>query len=247
MKKLFVTLACLAVIVLFGTYAYNQNMIKTNSDKENHSEIIVTKTPYQSGQLDQDITNTPIPSKNVPTVTIVPTKTPTKSPSTTQNITTPPTQTKTQKPTITPIPAKPTTAPKSTVNNTTNSSTTKNYANEVMRLVNQQRAKAGLSAFTTNNSLTAAANKRAQEIAISFSHTRPNGSGFSTVLKEYSVSYNAAGENIAYGQRSPKEVVNAWMNSPGHRANILKSKFKKLGIGVYQKNGTYYWTQEFTN
>ncbi|MDF2512741.1 MAG: putative secreted protein [Herbinix sp.] len=148
-----------------------------------------------------------------------------------------------------------TTKPSTTTTNTTTkptaststNSTTSSYANEVLKLVNAERAKAGLSAFTTNSSLTAAANKRAVEIKSSFSHTRPNGSGFQTVLGEYSVSYRAAGENIAYGQKTPQAVVTGWMNSPGHRANILNANFNKLGVGVYQSNGTIYWTQEFTN
>ncbi len=154
------------------------------------------------------------------------------------------------------VPTPATTKPTTTTGNTTkpsttpaptSNSTTSSYANEVLKLVNVERAKAGLTAFTTNSSLTAAANKRAVEIKSSFSHTRPNGSGFQTVLGEYNVSYRAAGENIAYGQKTPQEVVTAWMNSPGHRANILNGNFSKLGVGVYQSNGTVYWTQEFTN
>lgn len=121
------------------------------------------------------------------------------------------------------------------------------YADEVLRLVNIERNKAGLSNLTTTSSLTAAANKRAQETKTSFSHTRPNGTKFSTVLQEYGVSYRTAGENIAYGQRSPQEVVTGWMNSPGHRANILNGSFKKIGIGVYQSGGVIYWSQLFTN
>lgn len=138
-----------------------------------------------------------------------------------------------------------TTSKKSTSasSNTANSS----YAEEVLRLVNVERSKAGLSPLTTNTTLKAAADKRAQETAVSFSHTRPNGSKFSTVLQEYGISYRTAGENIAYGQRTPQDVVNAWMNSPGHRANILNSNFNKIGIGVYQSNGVIYWSQLFTN
>lgn len=138
-----------------------------------------------------------------------------------------------------------TTSKKSTSasSNTANSS----YAEEVLRLVNVERSKAGLSPLTTNTTLEAAADKRAQETAVSFSHTRPNGSKFSTVLQEYGISYRTAGENIAYGQRTPQDVVNAWMNSPGHRANILNSNFNKIGIGVYQSNGVIYWSQLFTN
>lgn len=147
----------------------------------------------------------------------------------------------TQKPSANP------TTPSTNNNTTQNNSGLSNYANEVLKLVNQERAKAGLSALTTNSSLTAAANKRAQETKQSFSHTRPNGTSFSTVLKEYGISYRTSGENIAYGQRTPQEVVNGWMNSPGHRANILNANFNKIGIGVYESNGTIYWSQLFTN
>ncbi len=154
--------------------------------------------------------------------------------------------TKPATPTKTPTPTQTPTKPSTPADQNTNTGIS-SYASEVLRLVNVERSKAGLSAFTTNQSLTAAANKRAQEIKTSFSHTRPNGSAFQTVLGEYGVTYRAAGENIAYGQKTPQEVVTGWMNSTGHRANILNSNFNKLGVGVYQSNGTIYWTQEFTN
>ena len=144
-------------------------------------------------------------------------------------------------PTTTPSKPAPTTPP------TNNSGSNQGYAEEVLRLVNIERSKAGLSSLTTNATLKAAADKRAQETKASFSHTRPNGSKFSTVLQEYGISYRTAGENIAYGQRSPQEVVNGWMNSPGHRANILNGSFGKIGIGVYQSGGVIYWSQLFTN
>lgn len=138
--------------------------------------------------------------------------------------------------------------PASTNNTTTaNSSDLSSYADQVLKLVNQERAKQGLPALTTNKTLQAAANKRAQEIVQSFSHTRPNGSSPFTVLNEYGISYKSAGENIAYGQKTPADVMNAWMNSSGHRANILKNGFGKVGIGVYKVNGVIYWTQLFTN
>ena len=93
-----------------------------------------------------------------------------------------------------------------------------------------------------------AAQIRATEIEISFSHTRPNGTSFATAIREQGISYRTAGENIAYGQRSPEEVVEAWMNSEGHRANILNANFNKIGVGYYQNNrGVKYWSQEFTN
>ena len=88
---------------------------------------------------------------------------------------------------------------------------------------------------------------RAKETEVSFSHTRPNGSSFSSALKEQGVSYQGAGENIAWGQKSPEAVMQGWMNSDGHRANILNEKFTKIGVGYYQNSqGTNYWTQLFT-
>lgn len=122
------------------------------------------------------------------------------------------------------------------------------YVNEVVRLVNQHRASYGLSALSASDAaLMKAADKRAEEQATLFSHTRPNGSTWSTVLGEYGVSYRNAGENVAYGQSTPAEVVNAWMNSEGHRANILNADFSNIGVGVHYQNGTYYWAQLFTN
>ncbi len=122
------------------------------------------------------------------------------------------------------------------------------YVSEVVRLVNEHRAANGLSALSaSNSSLMKAAAKRAQEQAQLFSHTRPNGQSWSTVLGEFGISYRGAGENVAYGQSSPAEVVNAWMNSEGHRANILNANFSNIGVGVHYQNGTYYWAQLFTN
>lgn len=135
-------------------------------------------------------------------------------------------------------------------NNNSSSDTQFNseYVAEVLRLINIERQKEGLSALTTSSSLTDAANKRAIEIKELFSHTRPDGSSCFSVLDEFNVNYRSAGENIAYGQKTPKAVVEAWMNSSGHRANIMSSKFGKVGIGCYVgSNGTLYWTQLFTN
>ena len=120
------------------------------------------------------------------------------------------------------------------------------YVNEVLKLVNQYRNQNGLPSVTLDASLCKAAEVRAKEIKTSFSHTRPNGSSCFTVLGELGISYGGAGENIAYGQSSPSEVMTAWMNSSGHRANILGSSFTKLGVGVYSSGGTLYWAQMFT-
>lgn len=109
-----------------------------------------------------------------------------------------------------------------------------------------KRAKEGLDPLTIDIKVQEAAQIRALEIETLFSHTRPNGSSFSTVLKEQNISYKSAGENIAWGQRSPQDVVNAWMNSEGHRANIMNANYTKIGVGYSQNTqGTNYWSQLF--
>ena len=97
-----------------------------------------------------------------------------------------------------------------------------------------------------DSSVTAAAQVRAGELYRSFSLTRPDGRSCFTALREAGASYSGAGENIAYGQRSPEAVMQAWMNSSGHRANILSNKYTKIGVGYTVKNGVTYWTQMFT-
>lgn len=119
------------------------------------------------------------------------------------------------------------------------------YAAEVVRLVNVERAKNGLAALSVDTGVQAAAQVRAAEQAEVFSHTRPDGSACFTALTEQGVTYRTAGENIAYGQQTPDAVMNAWMNSSGHRANILGSQFTKIGVGYTVINGTPYWAQMF--
>ena len=120
------------------------------------------------------------------------------------------------------------------------------YASQVAALVNAVRAQHGLAALTVDTKVQRAAQVRATETAQSFSHTRPNGSSFSTALTEAGVTYRTAGENIAYGQSTPQAVVDAWMNSSGHRANILSSSYTTIGVGYTVVNGTAYWAQLFT-
>ena len=121
------------------------------------------------------------------------------------------------------------------------------FAEQVVELVNQERTKAGLNAVTLDQNIASVALVRAKEIETSFSHTRPNGSKFSTALTEQGVTFKGAGENIAWGQKSPEVVMQAWMNSEGHRANILNKNFTKIGVGYYQNAaGRNFWTQLFT-
>lgn len=121
------------------------------------------------------------------------------------------------------------------------------YAEQVVKLVNEERAKAGLHALQIDTEVAAAATVRAKEIQTSFSHTRPDGRKFGSVLTDANIRFTGAGENIAWGQTSPEKVMEAWMNSEGHRANILNAKFTKIGVGHLQNaSGTNYWVQLFT-
>ena len=104
------------------------------------------------------------------------------------------------------------------------------YEQQVLNLVNKERRSQGLSALSLSAEAQQAARVRAKEIVSSFSHTRPNGTSCFTVLNEIGAKYTSAGENIAKGQKTPEQVVEAWMNSPSHRANILSSKYTKLGV-----------------
>ena len=127
-----------------------------------------------------------------------------------------------------------------------NDSTQDAFAAEVVNLVNQERAKAGLSPLTIHTQAESAAAVRAKEIERSFSHTRPDGSSFYTALTSAGIRYQSAGENIAYGQMTPREVMDSWMNSSGHRANILNEKYTSIAVSHYQNGaGVHYWVQLF--
>ena len=121
------------------------------------------------------------------------------------------------------------------------------YAKQVAILVNRERSSYGLQSVKYSPLLSEAANVRSSELRKNFSHTRPNGTSCFTVLKEFDISYFSAAENIAYGQRTPEIVMNAWMNSSGHRANILSKNVEYIGVGVVYSNGIYYWTQLFAS
>ena len=124
---------------------------------------------------------------------------------------------------------------------------TSSAAQAVLAEVNAARAQNGLSALTLDANMNRAAAVRATELAQSFSHTRPNGSRGLTALNEAGVSYRTAGENIASGQQSAQAVVSAWMNSSGHRANILSSLFGRMGVGQATIGGRTYWVQLFAD
>ena len=127
---------------------------------------------------------------------------------------------------------------------TTDASVT-NYEKEVIRLVNEIRVQNGLRELTYDWELCRVARYKSQDMKDNryFSHTSPTyGSPFQ-MMKSFGITYRTAGENIAKGQATPQAVVNAWMNSSGHRANILNSSFTHIGVG-YVADGRY-WTQMF--
>lgn len=124
-----------------------------------------------------------------------------------------------------------------------NTATESDFVSEVIRLVNEERAKEGLSALQTNDTINGAAQVRANELPTLFDHTRPDGTTCFTALDDAGIRYGTAGENIAAGQATPEQVVNAWMNSEGHRANILNANFTTIGVG-YNSTGRY-WVQLF--
>ncbi|MGN1416812.1 MAG: CAP domain-containing protein [Oscillospiraceae bacterium] len=114
---------------------------------------------------------------------------------------------------------------------------------EVLELINEERAKNGAEPLALNSTLAEAAQKRADECAQIYSHTRPDGSSCFTVFSEYDMTYSYAGENIAYGYTTAEDVVNGWLNSPKHRKNILSENYTETGIGY--DPATNSWTQLF--
>lgn len=122
------------------------------------------------------------------------------------------------------------------------------YEKEVIRLTNLERTKRGLPALTENWQLSRVARYKSQDMIDKnyFAHNSPTyGSPF-TMMQSFGLKFSSAGENIAYNQKTPQEVVTAWMNSEGHRANILSPSYSQIGVGAAKKaNGSLYWTQEF--
>lgn len=186
--------------------------------------------------------------------TAEPTERPTQKP--TEAPTAAPTENPTQRPTEAPTAApteeptqRPTEAPAELPTNSCNSiydaDTEKDcytLSYKVFEIVNQERIKAGVKPLKFNNDMYKAAMVRAKECDEMFSHDRPNGTSCFTALKEAGVKYFSAGENIAMGYRTPADVMKGWMDSEGHRNNILDPDFTDFACGVY-KSG--YWSQFF--
>ena len=135
-------------------------------------------------------------------------------------------------------------------NNKAGSSSNLTYEQKVVELVNVERQKAGLPALKMDSAISNLARAKSKDMAVNnyFAHQSPTYGSAGDMLRQYGISWHAWGENIAAGQSTPEIVVNAWMNSSGHRANILSSNFSKIGVGyVTNSSGRPYWTQIFTN
>lgn len=111
------------------------------------------------------------------------------------------------------------------------------YAEKVIALTNTERKSNNLHSLQTESEMMELAQIRAQEIADKFSHVRPDG---------VRISELGYGENISQGRNTPAEAVSAWMNSSGHKANILNEKYESIGVGCFSKDGTLYWVQLFS-
>ena len=210
--------------------------------KTYYKKVMVTKSVYMYVNgikfklpLTPICPNLPLKPENTPSK---PSTTPEQNPNSTLNK---PSTTPEQKPDSTLN--KPSTTPEQ--NPSTDFSS---YQQQVLDLVNDERTKRGISALTLDSSLSSVATKKSQDMVNKnyFDHTSPTyGSPFD-MMKQFRVSYRTAGENIAKGQKTPKEVVTSWMNSEGHRKNILNPNFTNLGVGIAKDSkGTTYWTQMF--
>ena len=124
-------------------------------------------------------------------------------------------------------------------------SSVSSFEKEVIRLVNAERSKNGLKALKEDWELSRVARIKSQDMKDNnyFSHTSPVYGSLFEMMKNFGIAYRGAAENIAKGQSTPQAVVNAWMNSSGHRKNILNSSYTHIGVG-YVANGKY-WTQMF--
>ncbi|MHB1483799.1 MAG: CAP domain-containing protein [Saccharofermentanales bacterium] len=210
-------------------------------------------SPTDSAVSSEGVTGMPSSQlTDVPTIkptkfpTIIPTTIPTIKPTIKPTIR--PTAIPTVKPTARPT-ARPTSKPKPTLTVTPSSGNVfADFQAQVVSLVNKERTSRGLTQLSVSNKLNSIATIKSNEMVDLkyFDHTSPTyGSPFD-MLKQFGISYRTAGENIACGQTTPKQVMDCWMDSEGHRANILNPDFKQLGVGIAKNTtGIYYWVEMF--
>ena len=208
---------------------------------------------YEIGYVSRDFITKYRPVTEPPTTTTTTAKTTTttkrttgtttKTTTKTTKITTAPTTT--TPPATTVPPSATTTAPPSSQSSLTtklNGVFQRGYAAEVLRLVNEKRAAAGLNPLSLNQSLTQSAEVRSTELPIKIGHYRPDGSYYRTAIK---IPYRRCSEIIAWGYTTPERVVNGWYNSSAHRRNMMRDIFTETGVSCYVVNGYHYWVMHF--
>lgn len=222
MKRLTAIIITFALCVTLASYTNK----KADELITNNTSTVAESTEIQSQTEAENTTQEP-------TTEAPQTQVPTKAAPQTQKPTQKPTQAATKAPTQAPKPQS-ATPPK----------TITGFESEMLELCNQQRRANGKPDLTLNKTLCANAAVRAEEISRDnwFSHQRPDGTMCFTAV---TVDYMTCGENIAYGTRTASATVAAWMDSPGHRANILSDEFTQAGFGCYELDGVRYWTQFF--
>lgn len=253
MKKKVLALTLSAVIALSSTTAFAADTNCTNATKFDFSNLMKNysskftnanvkyKVTVNGKTVDVNSINwNEVLNKKVekPAATKVEAPAPTK-PEATKPVVTQPEVTK-------PAPA-PAPAPAPVENKNTAVSS---YEQKVVELVNVERQKAGLSSLSLDAAVSNVARIKSKDMADNnyFAHQSPTYGSAGDMLNKFGIKWSAWGENIASGQRTPEAVVTAWMNSAGHRANILSSNYSKIGVGyVTNSSGTPYWTQIFTN
>ena len=208
-------------------------------------QVTPQPTPEVTPQPTPEVTPQPTPEVTPqPTPEVTPQPAPEVTPQPTPEVTPQPTPEVTPQPTpeVTPQPT-PEVTPQPTPEAPEENSEFTQVQLDVLNIVNEERAKQGLKASELDAEVSVVATEKARDMAVNnyFSHTSPTyGSPFD-MLKLYGVAFSYAGENIAYGQTSAEQVMNDWMNSTGHRANILSGNFTKIGIGFYEGK----WVQMF--
>lgn len=222
MKRLTAIIITFALCVTLASYTNK----KADELITNNTSTVAESTEIQS-QTEAESTT------QEPTTEAPQTQAPTKAVPQTQKPTQKPTQAATKAPTQAPKPQSAT--PPNAITG---------FESEMLELCNQQRRANGKPDLTLNKTLCANAAVRAEEISRDnwFSHQRPDGTMCFTAV---TVDYMTCGENIAYGTRTASATVAAWMDSPGHRANILSDEFTQAGFGCYEIDGVRYWTQFF--
>lgn len=204
------------------------NTVDWNAVLNKKADKPVASKPVETEKVEKPATPAPAPTPEKPAPTPAP-ATPAPAPAPV-------------KPAPTPV------APAPTTNDTSTSVSA--YEQKVVELVNVERQKAGLSALTLDSQMSNVARLKSKDMADKnyFAHQSPTYGSAGDMLSQFGIKWSAWGENIASGQRTPEAVVTAWMNSPGHRANIMSTNFSRIGVGyVTNSNGTPYWTQMFAN